>query len=173
MDRSAGPGLRLALPLLLQYVRAPFLEGIRLDTVIRQADGDFLYEYTQTIRTRPKLKKVEVVLTGDIFQEDQRLYTMPQTEPVSFYVSSLSDLSDGTERYVTRVVERRATSHTACRLAFRSGKADIDLRLEDNSIQMAHLRRLLPGRCHPLLDPLQGPHQEARCRRVGPCFANN
>ena len=35
-----------------QYVRAPFLEGIRLDTVIRQADGDFLYEYTQTIRTR-------------------------------------------------------------------------------------------------------------------------
>lgn len=123
-----------------QYVRAPFLEGIRLDTVIRQADGDFLYEYTQTIRTRPKLKKVEVVLTGDIFQEDQRLYTMPQTEPVSFYVSSLSDLSDGAERYVTRVVERRATSHTACRLAFRSGKADIDLRLEDNSIQMARIR---------------------------------
>ncbi len=123
-----------------QYVRAPFLEGVRLDTVLREENGDFLYEYTQTLRTRPRLKKVEVVLSGAIFREDQQLYTMPRTAPVSFYISSLSDLYEDTERYVTRVVERRATSHTACRLAFRSGKADIDLSLEDNLLQMNRIR---------------------------------
>ena len=123
-----------------QYVRAPLLKGVRLDTVLKDSNGDLVYEYLQTIRTRPKLKKVDVVLSGAIYQEDRRLYTMPRTAPVSFYVSSLSDLSDGTERYVTRVIERRATSHTSCRLAFRPGKADIDLKLEDNLLQMNAIR---------------------------------
>ena len=123
-----------------QYVRAPFLEDIRLDTVLHYSSGDLVYEYVQTIPTRPKLKKVDVVLSGAIFEEDRQIYTMPRTPPVSFYVSSLSDLYDGAERYVTRVIERRATSHTACRLAFRPGKADIDLSLEDNRLQMGRIR---------------------------------
>ena len=46
-----------------------------------------------SFHTRPKLKKVEVVLTGDIYQEDRKLYVMPPTQPLSFYVSSLSDLA--------------------------------------------------------------------------------
>ena len=123
-----------------QYVRSPLLEGVRLDTVLRDGSGDLVYEYTQTIRTRPRLKKVDVVLSGAIFQEDKRLYTMPRTAPVSFYVSSLSDLSEDTRRFVTKVIERRASSHTSCRLAFRPGKADIDLYLEDNLYQMDAIR---------------------------------
>ncbi|MBQ2874926.1 MAG: hypothetical protein IJE85_06475, partial [Bacteroidales bacterium] len=39
-----------------RYVKAPIItEGIRLDTVIVDASGDFIYNYIQTINTRPGL----------------------------------------------------------------------------------------------------------------------
>ena len=46
-----------------QYVKAPIVsEGLRLDTVIHQIGGDIAYEYVQSIRVRPKMRKASVVL---------------------------------------------------------------------------------------------------------------
>ena len=64
-----------------KYVRAPIeTEGIRLDTVLRSLNGDFVYAYTQSIATRPKLRKVDIVLGGDIYESDRKLYEMERTE---------------------------------------------------------------------------------------------
>lgn len=129
-----------------QYVHSPILtEGVRLDTVLRSSDEDLLYEYVQTIRTRPRLRKVEVVLSGAIFQDDRKLYTMPQTPPLAFYISSLSDLAEHTERYVRKVIERRATSRMSSELAFRSGRWEIDPGLPGNRGQMEQIRRTILG----------------------------
>ena len=36
-----------------RYVKSPIVtEGLRLDTVMRAASGDFIYNYVQTISTR-------------------------------------------------------------------------------------------------------------------------
>ena len=67
--------------------------------MITAANGDFIYNYVQTITTRPKLRKVDVVLSGDIFEQDKRLYEIPETEPLTYYISSLSAFVDGTPRY--------------------------------------------------------------------------
>ena len=124
-----------------QLVKAPIeKEGIRLDTVLRDIDGNFVYQYTQSIKTRPKLRKVDIVLSGDIFQQDQRLYTMPRSEPLTFYISSLSSFVDGTERYKTRVLERRAAANTACYVDFREGKWDIDPDLGHNREELGRIR---------------------------------
>ena len=73
-----------------KYVKAPIVsEGIRLDTVIQSSDGDFVYDYVQTINARPKLRKVDVVLSGEIFEQDKSLYNVPRTEPLTFYISSI------------------------------------------------------------------------------------
>lgn len=41
-----------------KYIKAPIVkEGIRLDTVIVSPDGDFIYDYVQTINTCPGLKR--------------------------------------------------------------------------------------------------------------------
>jgi len=62
-----------------RYVKVPIsTEGIRLDTVLRAQGGDFIYCYTQTINTKPKLRKADVVLSGEIFESDQRIYTVPK-----------------------------------------------------------------------------------------------
>ena len=124
-----------------KYVKAPIVsEGIRLDTVIRDFNGDFIYNYTQTINTRPKLRKVDVVLTGDIYEQDKRLYSVPASEPLTFYISSLSSFADQSEHYMTRVIERRAEANASYKIEFAQGRADIQLDRSDNYEQIGFVK---------------------------------
>ena len=71
-----------------KYVKVPIVtEGLRLDTVIVSPDGDILYDYVQSIHVRPSLRKATVLLSGDIFEEDRRIYRVPRTEPLTFYIT--------------------------------------------------------------------------------------
>ena len=127
-----------------RYVKAPLItEGLRLDTLMRGDNGDFIYNYTQTIDTRPKLRKVEVVLRGEIFEQGTRLYDIPPSDTLTFYISSLSSFVDGTERYMTRVIERRVEANTACYIDFAAGKADIDEDLGYNREEMGRIKQNL------------------------------
>ena len=124
-----------------KYVKVPIVSnGIRLDTVIRGEGGDFVYQYSQTITTRPKLRKVDIVLSGDIWESDRKLFTMDNSAPLTFYISSLASFVDGTERFLTKVVERRAAANTACYVDFASGKCDIDLSLGYNADEIGRIK---------------------------------
>jgi len=124
-----------------KYVKVPIeKDGLRLDTVLQAVNGDFIYQYTQTITTRPRLRKVDIVLSGDVFESDQRIYTMKRSDPLTFYISSLSAFVDETERYLTTVRERRAAANTACYVDFAQGRADIDLALGNNRSEMGRIR---------------------------------
>lgn len=124
-----------------KYVKVPFVtDGIRLDTVVRGDNGDFIYNYVQTINTRPKLRKVDVVLSGEIFEQDRRIYTIPECEPLTFYISSVSAFVDNTERYRTVVVSRNLETNTSCNIDFRSGKSDIDEGLGENAREIAFIK---------------------------------
>ncbi len=124
-----------------KYVKVPIQrEGLRLDTVMRAVNGDFVYHYTQTIATQPRLRKVDIVLSGDVYEGDQRIYAMKRSEPLTFYISSLSAFVDGTERYLTTVRERRAAANTACYVDFAQGRSDIDLALGNNRSEMDRIR---------------------------------
>lgn len=127
-----------------KYIKAPIVsEGLRLDSIIANPDGDFVYHYVQTIDTRPKLRKVDIVLSGEIYEQDIRLYTIPEVPPLTFYISSISAFADNTERYLTKVIERRASANTECRIAFELGKADIKLELADNLYEIQKIKTTL------------------------------
>ena len=134
-----------------KYVKAPIVtEGLRLDTVIVSPDGDILYDYVQSIHVRPSLRKATVLLSGDIFEEDRRIYRVPRTEPLTFYISSISGLSDDAVRYKTVVTERRVQANTACYIDFEQGRAEIRKETGHNREEMAriegNLRSLLQHR---------------------------
>ena len=134
-----------------RYVKAPIVtEGLRLDTVIVSPDGDILYDYVQSIHVRPSLRKATVLLSGDIFEEDRRIYRVPQTDPLTFYISSISGLSDDAIRYKTVIVERRVQANTACYIDFEQGRAEIRKETGHNREEMAriegNLRSLLQHR---------------------------
>ena len=123
-----------------RYVKSPIVtDGIRLDTVMVTSEGDFIYNYVQTINTRPKLRRADIVLSGEIYEQEERLYEVPRSEPLTFYISSIAAFVDITERYLTRVVERRASANTECRIDFEVGKADVRPELGDNA---AGIRRI-------------------------------
>jgi hypothetical protein len=134
-----------------KYVKVPIVtEGLRLDTVIVSPDGDILYDYVQSIHVKPKLRKATILLSGDIFQEDRRIYRVPRTDPLTFYISSISGLSDDAVRYKTVVTERRVQANTACYIDFEQGRAEIRKETGHNREEMAriegNLRSLLQNR---------------------------
>lgn len=124
-----------------KYIKVPiYHDGIRLDSVIHDTNNDLIYNYTQTITTRPKLRKVDIVLSGDIYESDKKLYTMTRTPPLTFYISSLSAFVDDTERYLTKVIERRAAANTACFINFKSGKYALEPSLGNNAEELSRIK---------------------------------
>ena len=77
-----------------RYVPVPIVqEGIRLDTVVL-GDRDLLYTYTETIPAKSGVKKAQVTLSGEIYQLDKVIYRIPATEPLTYYISSLTAFVD-------------------------------------------------------------------------------
>ena len=124
-----------------KYVKVPIVtEGLRLDTVIQTFNGDFIYRYVQPIRTRPKLRKVDVVLSGDIYESDTKIYDIPMSDPLTFYISSLSAFVDNRERYLTKVIERRVEENTACYIEFASGSFEVDETMGNNPDEIGRIK---------------------------------
>ena len=127
-----------------KYVKAPFItESIRLDTIIVDMNGDFEYNYVQTINTRPKLRKADITLSGAIFEQGKQIYTVPQSEPLTFYISSLSSFTDNRERYLTKVIERRAEANTESKIDFELGKAVVDESIGQNYFEIRNIKMTL------------------------------
>lgn len=124
-----------------RLVKVPIVtEGLRLDTVIRDAGGEIIYDYIQSINVQPLLKKAVIVLSGDIFEEDRRIYRIPASEPVTFYISSLSGLTENTVRYKTQVIGRRVQANTACYIEFGQGQATVLPELGHNREEIGRIQ---------------------------------
>ena len=132
-----------------RYVKVPIVtEGLRLDTVIQAYNGDFIYRYVQPIRTRPKLRKVDVVLSGNIYESDRKIYDIPMSDPLTFYISSLSAFVDNRERYLTKVIERRVEENSACYIEFASGSFEVDEKMGNNPEEIGRIKDNLISLMH-------------------------
>ena len=124
-----------------KYVKVPIVtDGLRLDTVIQTLGGDFIYRYVQPIKTRPKLRKVDVVLSGDVYESDTKIYDIPQSDPLTFYISSLSAFVDNREKYLTKIIERQVNENTACYVEFASGIFTVDEKMGNNPGEIARIK---------------------------------
>ena len=124
-----------------RYVKSPIVtEGLRLDTVMRAVNGDFIYNYVQTISTRPQLRKVDIWLSGNIWESDRLVYDVPRSGPLTFYISSISTLVDPRERYLKRVIERRVEANTACYVDFAQGRSEVIETLGNNAGEIGRIK---------------------------------
>lgn len=127
-----------------RYVKDPILtEGVRLDTVLRENDGDFMYRYVHTFRSRPYLKKVMVTLDGELYEGGKRVHSFPFPEDLTFYISSLSTMADLTPKYRMIVLERRLYDNTKALIDFEKGSAVVDTTLGDNASELMRVRRCI------------------------------
>lgn len=124
-----------------KFVKAPIVsEGIRLDTVMMGEGGEYIYNYVQTIATRPGLKKAGIVLSGALYDQDRKLCDIAASDMLNFYISSLSAFVDDREKYITEVIERKAEANSAYDIAFVSGGSEIKPSLGENRSRIAEIR---------------------------------
>ena len=127
-----------------KYVKDPIVsEGIRLDTVLTDSSGDFVYRYIHTFRSRPRLKKVIVSLKGSLYERGECIMELPFPDELTFYISSLSALADETPRYRMVILERRVYDNTKALIDFAVGSAEIDTTMGDNASELRRVRKCI------------------------------
>ena len=127
-----------------KYVKAPLqTDRLRLDTLMVNDAGEFVYNYVQTVATRPRLKKIDILLSGDIYDQDKLVYEMPQSDPLSFYISSLSTFVDSRPRYLDKIVSRRVDLHKSASILFAVGRDDILEELAGNKAEISSVKDAL------------------------------
>ena len=127
-----------------KYVKDPIVtEGIRLDTVLTGDEGDFIYRYIHTFRSRPGLKKVAVSLRGSMYERGEMLLQLPFPEDLTYYISSLTTLADTRPKYRMIVLERTVYDNTKALIDFRQGRSDVDTSLGDNRSELLRIRRCI------------------------------
>lgn len=125
-----------------KYVKDPILsEGIRLDTVLLSSDGDFIYRYNHVFRSRPMLRKVNVSLEGKMYRDGECFMHLPFPEELTFYISSLSSLTDDRLRYVMHVRQRTVYENTKALIDFAHASSEVDTLLGNNASELARVRQ--------------------------------
>ena len=126
-----------------RFVKDPVIsEGVKLDTVIT-ADGDLVYQYNHTFRSRPGLRKVMVSLDGKVYENGDCVLELPFPQDLTFYISSLSSLVDTTMRYRMQVLDRVVYDHTLALIDFDKGSSVVDTLLGDNASELRRVHRCI------------------------------
>ena len=127
-----------------RYVKDPIPSGgVRLDTVLLMADGDFVYRYTHTFRSRPRLKKVMVSLEGKLYEGGDCIVDLPFPDELTFYISSLSSLTEDLQKYKMFIRQRIVHDHTKALIDFEHGSSEIDTTLGDNASELRRVRECI------------------------------
>lgn len=127
-----------------RYVKDPIVkEGVRLDTVLTSLDGDFLYRYSHTFRSRPGLKKVGISLKGKLYEDGECFLELPFPDELTFYISSLTSLADDISKYRMIVRSRRVYDNTKAFIDFATASAVIDTSLSDNASELERIRNCI------------------------------
>lgn len=141
-----------------KYVRDPIIsEGVRLDTVITSLDGDFIYRYVHTFRSRPGLKKVGLTLEGDIYEDGIFVGDIPYSDSLTFYISTLSSIADTLPRYKIEIKEREIRENFRANIDFAKGSHVVDSSLSDNASELSRVLKCIhaiAGRDEYVLDSL-------------------
>ncbi len=125
----------------VRYIKDPIPDkGIRLDTVLASSDGDFVYRYTHTFRSRPGLRKVMVSLDGRMYRDGECFMDLPFPDELTFYISSLSSLTDDRVRYRVHVRERVVYDNTKALIDFAHASSERDTTLGCNASELERIR---------------------------------
>lgn len=131
------------------FVSDPYItEGVRIDSVISDNNEDMVYCYSQSLNTRPGLRKIDMTVDGYIYYDGEMRYALPASEPLTFYVSSFATLAEERERFITKVIERKVTGNTTAALEFRAGEYVLDENYGDNHEQISRIKSFM----HDIID---------------------
>jgi hypothetical protein len=87
------------------------------------------------------LRKVNVSLEGKMYRDGECFMHLPFPEELTFYISSLSSLTDDRLRYVMHVRQRTVYENTKALIDFAHASSEVDTLLGDNASELAKVRQ--------------------------------
>ncbi|MGN1211430.1 MAG: hypothetical protein ACI4TM_07070 [Candidatus Cryptobacteroides sp.] len=127
-----------------KLMKSPIADsGICLDTVIINTKGDFIFNYIQSVPLKSEYTKLEVSVSGDIYEQDRKVHQISSSEPVEFNISTLSSFADDTERYTTQVIERKVVQEENAGIVFADGRFDINPGMGNNMDEISKIMGII------------------------------
>lgn len=113
-----------------EYVRFP-RESCKLDTVIQNGDN-FDYYYSQKIDADEAIKLIKVTINGEVVALDESRYNLPQSDTLTYYISSMIQFLDRSPKYKDKVISRHAQADVTALINYKSGSTRFDERIGQN-----------------------------------------
>lgn len=126
-----------------RFVKEPFVkERVRLDSVISDSQTQVIkYSYSQQIKARNNLRKVEMAMEGEIYKDGEKLYTLEPSDTLTYYVSSMVSFVEDSPRYATKVVNRNLYLDENYSLDFKKGTWEIDESFSHNGVEIGNMKK--------------------------------
>jgi len=102
-----------------EYVRFP-REACRLDTIIRNGDK-FEYYYSQSIDADEAIKKIDVMIDGEVIALDESRCALPQSDTLTYFISSMVQFLDRSPKYKRIIRSRHAQAALTAYINFAAG----------------------------------------------------
>ncbi len=130
--------------LLEKYPTQMNAGNILLDSLVLDDNhGMWAYDYLQTIDAVKGLRSVKMFLSGGVYEGDNKVADISNSDPYTFYLSTLSGFYQQRERYMKKVIERRKAANTTLDIQFKVGKSDIDSTLGNNARELSQIKRTM------------------------------
>lgn len=113
----------------------------RLDTII-PAGNNFNYYYSQEIVT-DESKSMDLYLSGNVFALDKSTYSLPLSDTITYFVSSMIQFLDHAPRFKRNIISRHAEANFSAHITFPTGKENIDENLNDNATEIAKVQDIV------------------------------
>ncbi len=157
-----------------QYIKEPIIkDGIRIDSIVDNPATGITYHYSQWVDTRKDLRKIELVLSGSIHKDGEKLVEIPTTPPLTYYVSSFSTMYENISRYLTKVIERKVLVNTSAKIDFKVNSYKIEESLNGNSEELSRIKENFKNIIHNQEFNLDSIIITASCSPEGRYSTNN
>lgn len=121
-----------------KMVRFPHVAA-RLDTIV-DGGNEFRYYYTQELMADSHIKRIDLVLNGEVVAIDESRYDVPRSDTLTYFVSAMVDFLDEAPRYKTKVIYRNELKSVSAKIDFKVGSSVIDPDLSQNKSELERVR---------------------------------
>jgi len=117
-----------------EMIPFPYEQNTRLDSVV-QTDRDFVFYYKQDYPVYPGMRKLALTMNSQIDAIDLSRYIHPQSDTLSYFISSLSQLVDSSLIIKTTTTHRDAYNTMVIYPKFQPGRTNFNVNYGDNKEQ--------------------------------------
>lgn len=114
-----------------EYVKFP-IQPARLDTIIENANQSFSYYYIQEVDANDDTKKIDLTIDGLVVTKEGNKKSLPESDTITYYISSMIQFLDYTPRYKKQIIYRKALANTTAYINYPTGKVLFDEKFENN-----------------------------------------